>query len=136
MAPLANAKVQYRSRHKSGGLAISLSDTVDNMARQIAVLPPLLSCIWLLVCMLASRIGCWLRALLNALHGQEAVGVESANLRVVFKAARLEGTRQLAEYDINDGDVVHLVLPKRGWLYLAAHGSVLEVTATSSMLFE
>ena len=131
MASLANVKVQYRYRHKSGGLAISLSDTVDNMARQIAVLPSLLSCIWLLVCMLASRIGCRLRALLNALRGQGAVGVEPTNLRIVFKAAQLERTRQLAEYDINDGDVVHLVRPKRGWLYLAAHGSVLEVIATS-----
>ena len=131
MASPATVKVQYRYRDKSGGLAIPLSDTVDNMARQIAVLPSLLSCIWLLVCMLASRIGCRLLALLNALHGQEAVGVEPANLRVVFKAARLERTRQLAEYRINDGDVVHLVRPKRGWLYLAAHGSVLEVTATS-----
>ena len=81
--------------------------------------------------MLAGRTGCRLRALLNALHGQEAVGVEPANLRVVLKGARLERTRQLAEYDINDGDVVHLVRPKRGWLYLAAHGSVLEVTVTS-----
>ena len=131
MVSLPNVKVQYRYRDKSGGLAISLSDTVDNMARQIAVLPSLLSCIWLIVCMLASRIGCRLRALLNLPHGQEAVGVEPANLRIVFKAARLEGTRQLAEYDINDGDVVCLVRPERGWLYLAAHGSVLEVTATS-----
>ena len=59
------------------------------------------------------------------------MGVEPSNLRIVFKAARLERTRQLAEYNINDGEVVHLVRPKRGWLYLAAHGSVLEVTATS-----
>ena len=134
MASLATVKVQYRYRDKSGGLAISLSDTVDNMARQIAVLPSLWPCIimiWLLVYTLASRTGCRLRALLNALHGQEAVEVEPTNLRVVLKAARLERTRQLAEYDINDGDVVHLVRPKRGWLYLAAHGSVLEVTATS-----
>ena len=131
MAPLANVKVQYRYRDKSGGLAISLSDTVDNMARQIAVLPSLLSCIWLFGCMLASRTRCRLRALLNALHVQEALGVEPANLRVVFKAVRLERTRQLAAYGIKDGDILHLVWPKRGWLYLAAHGSVLEVTATS-----
>ena len=131
MASLVNVKVQYRYRDKSGGLAISLSNTVDNMARQIAVLPSLLQCIWLLVCILASRTGCRLRALLNAMHGQGAVGVEPANLRIVFKAARLERTRQLAAYGINDGDVVHLVRPKRGWLYLAVHSSVLEVTATS-----
>ena len=83
-------------------------------------------------CLHASRrVVCRLRALLNALHGQEAVEVEPTNLRVVFKAARLERTCQLAESGINDGDVVHLVRPKRGWIYLAAHGSVLEVTATS-----
>ena len=133
MASLANVKVQYRYRDKSGGLSISLSDTVDDMARKIAVLPSLLSCIWPLVCMLASRIGCRLRALLNALRGQEAVGVGRANLRIVFKAAWLERTRQLAEYRINDGDVVHLVRPQRGWMYLAAHGSVLEVTCPCSL---
>ena len=131
MASLPNVKVKYRYRDKSGDLAISLSDTVDSMARQIAVLPSLLSCIWLLVCMLAGRTGCRLRALLNALRGQGAVGVEPTNLRIVFKAARLERTRQLAACGVNDGDVVHLVRPKRGWLYLAAHSSVLEVTTTS-----
>ena len=138
MASLANVKVQYRYRDKSGGLAIPLSDTVDNMARQIAVLPSLWPCIiriWLLVYTLASRMVCRLRALLNALHGQEAVEVEPTNLRIVFKAVRLERTRQLAEYDINDGDTVHLVRPQRGWMYLAAHGSVLEVTATSVLAF-
>ena len=86
--------------------------------------------IWLLVYTLASRMVCRLHALLNALYGQEAE-VEPTNLRVVLKAARLERTRQLAEYGLNDGDVVHVVRPKRGWLYLAAHGSVLEVTVTS-----
>ena len=131
MASPVNVKVQWRYRDESGGLAISLSDTVGNMVRQIAVLPSLLSCIWMVACMLTSRIGCRLRALLIPLHGQEAVGVEATNLRIVFKAARLERTRQLAEYDINDGDIVHLVRPKRGWIYLAAHGSVLEVAATS-----
>ena len=131
---MANVKVRYRYRDKSGSLVIRLSDNVDNMARQIAVLPSLWPCIimiWLLVYTLASRMVCRLRALLNALHGQEAVEVEPTNLQIVFKAVRLERTRQLAAYSINDGDVVHLVRPKRGWLYLAAHGSVLEVTTTS-----
>ena len=134
MASLAHVMVQYRYRDKSGSLTIPLSTTVENMARQIAVLLSLLSCIiqiWLLVRRLVHRMACRLRALLNALHGQETIAVEPTNLRIVFKAARLERTRQLAEYGITDSDVVHLVRPKRGWLYLAAHGSVLEVTATS-----
>ena len=134
MASLANVMVQYRYRNNTGSLAIPLSDTVDNMARQIAVLPSLPSCIiqiCLVVCKLAHRMACRVRALLIPLHGQEAVGVEPTNLRIVFKAVRLERTHQLAEYGISDGDAVHLVRPKRGWLYLAAYGSVLEVAATS-----
>ena len=38
MASLPNVKVQYRYRDKSGSLTIPLSTTVENMARQIAVL--------------------------------------------------------------------------------------------------
>ena len=57
--------------------------------------------------------------------------VHPTNLRIVFKAARLERSRQLSEYKIKNGDVVHLVRPMRGWFYLAAHGSVLEATANS-----
>ena len=52
MAAMANIKVRYRYRDKSGSLVIRLSDNVDNMARQIAVLPSLWPCIiriWLLV---------------------------------------------------------------------------------------
>ena len=58
------------------------------------------------------------------------MGVESGHLTVVFKAARLDGTRRLAAYGIVDGVVVHLVRQERGWIYLAMHNSVLEVTAT------
>ena len=62
--------------------------------------------------------------------GQDAVGVEPTHLMVVFKGVRLDSTRQLANYGIDDSAAVHLVRLKRGWIYLAMHDSVLEVTAT------
>ena len=61
--------------------------------------------------------------------GQEAVGVEPTNLLVFCKAVRLESTRQLADYGIDDGAAVHLVRRKRGYMYLTTHSTVLEVTA-------
>ena len=61
--------------------------------------------------------------------GQETVKIEPANLLLFGKGARLESTRQLADCGIDDGATVHLVRPKRGWLYLATHSTVLEVTA-------
>ena len=62
--------------------------------------------------------------------GQAAVGLEPTHLMVVFKGVRLDSTRQLANFDIDDSAAVHLVRLKRGWIYLAMHDSVLEVTAT------
>ena len=57
------------------------------------------------------------------------MGVEPTHLMAVFKGARLDSTRQLADYGIDDSAAVHLVRPKHGWIYLAMQDSVLEVTA-------
>ena len=59
--------------------------------------------------------------------------VEPTHLTVVFKAARLDNTRRLADYGIVDGAVVHLVRQRRGWIYLAMHNSVIEVAATRQL---
>ena len=61
-----------------------------------------------------------------------ATEVVPSNPWVVFNAARLEGKRRLVDYGIDAGAVVYLVRPKRGWLYLATRGSVLEVSGTLS----
>ena len=149
--------MRYRFRARSGSLIVRLSDTVGDTARNIAVLPTT-ACITRNLCFRASLHAAYdargtphrcdafpgISASAQActshipptapslilLYGQAAMAVEPTNARLVFKAARLESTRQLADYGIHDGAVVHLVLPKRGWLYLATQSSVLEVIAT------